>query len=91
MQTVRKFHGEAIDGNDFDVITGESTARILRASPLQIKVIDRWAWVVWVHVEGRRPRFMSYQAFTEQFNKRGKRTPKANKRHLQGCLFTCPR
>jgi hypothetical protein len=88
MQTVRKFHGEAIDGNDFDVITGESTAQILGASSGKVKVIDSWAWVVWVHVEGRRPRFVSYQAFTELFNKRGNRATKGNRRHLQGCLFT---
>jgi hypothetical protein len=93
MHSVRKFHGEAIDGNAidgnaFDVITPDTTAQILGASPLQVRVIDSWAWVVWVHVEGRRPRFVSFQAFTELFNRRKRGTAKGNKRHLQGCLFT---
>ena len=93
----RKFHGEATESDEFDVITPDTTAQILGASPVQVKVIDSWAWVVWVHIEGRRPRFMSYQAFTELFNKRGNRATKGKangldrsviKRHLQGCLFT---
>lgn len=84
----RKFHGEATGSNDFDVITSESTAQILGASSREVKVIDSWAWVVWVHVIGRRPRFVSFQAYTEQFNKKKRGAAKGNKRHLQGCLFT---
>jgi hypothetical protein len=88
MQAVRKFHGEVIESEEFDVFTPDTTAQILGASPDEVRIIDRWAWVVWVHVEGRRPRFVSFHAYTEQFNRRGNRTPKGNKRHLQGCLFT---
>jgi hypothetical protein len=84
----RKFHGEAMESDEFDVITPDTTAQILGASPVEVRVIDEWLYVVWVHIEGRRPRFVSFHAYTEQFNKRGKRPPKANKRHLQGCLFT---
>jgi hypothetical protein len=87
----RKFHGEAKESEEFEVITPDTTAQILGASPMEVKVIDCWAWVIWVHVIGRRPRFVSFHAYTEQFNKRGNRTPKGNKRHLQGCFFTCPR
>jgi hypothetical protein len=88
MQAVRKFHGEVIESEEFDVFTPGTTAQILGASPVDVRVIDSWAWVVWVHVEGRRPRFVSYQVFTEQFNKTGKKIPKGNTRHLQGCFFT---
>jgi hypothetical protein len=88
MHSVRKFHGEVTESDEFDVITSESTAQILWVSPVQVRIIDRWAWVVWVHVEGRRPRFVSFHAYTELFNRKKRGAAKGDKRHLQGCLFT---
>jgi hypothetical protein len=85
----RKFHGEAMERDEFDVITPDTTAKILGASPVEVRVIDEWLYVIWVHVEGRRPRFVSFHAYTELFNNKKKRgTAKGNERHLQGCLFT---
>ncbi len=85
---LRKFHGEAMESDEFDVFTPDTTAEILGASPEEIKVIDRWALVVWVHVEGRRPRFVSFHAYAEQFNGKKRGAARGNKRDFQGCLFT---
>lgn len=47
--------------------SASSAARILGKQPKEIKAIAIWANVIWVHVKGSRPRFVSKRFFKEHF------------------------
>jgi hypothetical protein len=52
------------------IYTASAAARILGVALSQVPVVlQEWALVVWVHVRGKRPRFMSKAAFKAEFVK----------------------
>ncbi len=68
-----------------------ATARILKVRPEQILKLEIWPKVVWVQVEGSKPKFISKKAFLEDFvNSRKARARNLRPKFLSPGIFLVP-
>jgi len=68
-----------------------AAARILKVQPEQIRRLEIWPKLVWVRVEGSKPRFISKKAFLEDFvNSRKARAKNLRAKFISPGTFLVP-